>query len=130
MPYQYKDGIDYTSADLDVDFDYGDNGIICSINGYFMPRNVDIEKTMDNISKKCPSAVYTDRLYQWDHKKYDALRKKHFNDISQYWSGANPSTVSAFLSDYFGKPVKVQAIAHQENRSNGYPVWIIWYKET
>ena len=135
MTYQYKDGIDYIAPEVDVSHNYaGDyygEYTIMHISGVKSgkTKKPTVDETLDKLSKKCQHAVYSDRLYQWNPKKYDELRRKHFSDVSQYWSGSKPELIEAFLSDYLGQPIKLQALAHQENRSSGYPVWIMFYKE-
>ena len=73
--------------------------------------------------------VYSDRLFQWDSKKYNKLCKKHFGDESQYWSNREPQKIESFLRDYIGnKKIILCRIEQQENKSTGYPLWRIDYK--
>lgn len=72
--------------------------------------------------------VYSDRMSQWDYEKNDALKKKHFGNVSDYFSGRQPKDIEAYLSDYFGKPVKLILVMEYCNVSNGYPVWRFDYK--
>ncbi len=73
--------------------------------------------------------VYSDRLVQWDYKKYNELSKKHFGNEGQYWDNRGIKAIENFLSEYFDKPVKLQRILKGENRSNGYPFWVFGYDE-
>lgn len=76
------------------------------------------------------NSAYSDRLWQWDHKKHDELCQKHWGNRGQYWHERTPNEISAFLSDYFGKKCVVTKIMLYENVSSGYPVWnIFWVEE-
>jgi hypothetical protein len=72
------------------------------------------------------SAVYSDRLSQWDHDKFKSalgeLSRKHFNQFS-------PKDCSDFLSRYFGREVECVALAEECNVGNGYPLWIFWFRD-
>ena len=68
--------------------------------------------------------VYTDRLFQWDYKKHDALCIKHFGNRSQYWDHRNTDKIQAFLRDYFNMPDLVLCEVQEHcNQATGYPVW-------
>jgi hypothetical protein len=73
-------------------------------------------------------SVYTDRLWQWDHEKHDALCLKHFGNEGQYWNDRDPGKVSAFLSDYLGKPVALAAVWQYNHASSGFPIWLLFYR--
>ncbi len=45
------------------------------------------------------------------------------------WRSTGPKKLSAFMTDYLGKKVKVTALAEGCNVSNGYPYWIIWFRD-
>lgn len=86
----------------------------------------------DKTRERC-SVVYSDRLYQWDHDKAQRVRDKT-NDkfgIDRYgnWRKWNLETASYYLSLYWEKPIKVTAIAEECHLGNGFPLWIIWYKD-
>lgn len=80
-------------------------------------------------------AVYTDRMSQWDHDKYTRLWKEHCKDemnqqvINATYSIRNVpvDNLSAFMSAWEDKAVRVVALAEGCNQSNGYPYWIIWW---
>jgi hypothetical protein len=55
--------------------------------------------TFDN-GRKANDTVYSDRLFQWDHKKHDELCMKHFGNSGQYWDKREPENIEAFLRDY------------------------------
>jgi len=69
-------------------------------------------------------AVYSDRLYQWDHAKADAASRL-VGKGWRYWSEADAKT---FLDAYFGEPITPTAMAEGCNISSGYPYWIFWFK--
>jgi hypothetical protein len=73
------------------------------------------------------SAVYTDRLQQWDPDKYARLGQKHM--AGKRWDNATPEQVQAFMREYNDDP-DLRMVALQEccNVSNGYPIWILHYK--
>lgn len=72
--------------------------------------------------------VYSDRLFQWNYEKYNALCQKHFSDRSQYWSDRAPENIEAFLREYFDKPfLALQTIHLYTNNATGYPVWQFGY---
>jgi len=76
------------------------------------------------------TGVYSDRLSQWDHEKYNRLCKKHFGNIGQYWDKREPEKVEAFLRDYIGKQnLMLCNIVEYCNVATGYPVWYFGYKE-
>ena len=74
------------------------------------------------------NTVFSDRLLQWDFKKYDTLIQKHFGNEGQYFDNRSPKKIEAFLSDYFDKPnIKLIAIMKGANMANGYPYWIFHF---
>ncbi len=73
--------------------------------------------------------VYTDRLFQWDHKKHDSLCQEHFGDKKQYWDNRESKKIEKFLSDYFGRKIILIANIQYVNMSSGYPVWRLDYCE-
>lgn len=77
-----------------------------------------------DISAKGVQAVYSDRLWQWD---YDKCHKAHKTHLNCRFEQASPAQLSAFLSEYNGKPCTVVALAEGCNPSTGYPYYILWY---
>ena len=76
-------------------------------------------------------AVYSDRLYQWDHEKFDRLCKKHFGDIAQVFYSRSPEAVEAFLRDYLENPaIELELIMEGCNQATGFPVWVFYYRKT
>jgi hypothetical protein len=75
-------------------------------------------------------SVYTDRLYQFDYKKYNELCIKHFGNEGDYWGNRNPKRIEEFLRDWFEKPeLEIVLISEYCNQATGYPVWLLEYKE-
>lgn len=75
------------------------------------------------------SAVYSDRLWQWDDVKYNRCREEVFGDCSQSWDGKKPCDIEKFLSIYFQTVVKLQAIVKGCNAAYGSPYWAFLYEE-
>jgi hypothetical protein len=70
-------------------------------------------------------SCYSDRLMEWDFKKHNLLRLKHFGNEAQLtWNQDDPSKTEAFLRDYFNKPdLKLIRIIQYCNLASGYPCW-------
>ena len=69
--------------------------------------------------------VYSDRMRDWDAEKFrEALSK-----VKKRLSQLNQKEMSKFLSVYFDKKIEATALAEGCNVSNGYPYWILWFKE-
>lgn len=74
-------------------------------------------------------SVYTDRMYKWDSKKFDALCTEYFGNTSQYFDNRDPKKIEAFLSAYLDKDVILCEIIEYCDVSSGYPTWRLDYKE-
>jgi len=75
--------------------------------------------------------VYTDRIFQWDHKKHDTLCMKHFGDRGQYWYQRDTEKIEAFLRDYLDAPELVLCEVQEHcNQATGYPCWYFAYRKT
>lgn len=77
-------------------------------------------------SVKGDGADYSDRLWQWNYEKADRLWKEH---VGCRWDQASAAQLSAFMSAYHGRPLRVTALAEGCNIGNGYPYWIVWYRD-
>ena len=77
--------------------------------------------------KAAHDGLYSDRIWQWDHKKADACWAEHVGKIG--WRNVGQKRLTAFLSAYLGKPVTVTAQAEGCNVGNGYPYWIAWFTD-
>ncbi len=81
-------------------------------------------------NEEVDDVVYSDRLHQWDGKKYDELCKKHFGDEGQWFSGRTPESIEAFLRDYNNNQnIKLILIMQGCNVSSGYPFWTFHFKK-
>jgi hypothetical protein len=79
--------------------------------------------------EKGKSNVWSDRLSQWDTEKYNKCMKKVFdNESSLSLLPVEPNKIEKFLSLYFEKKIKLIGIA-EECKSNGYPVWQLFFEE-
>jgi hypothetical protein len=74
-------------------------------------------------NKEANSTIYSDRLLQWDYKKYNILSKKHFGNEGQIFYSRSPKKIEAFLKDWFSKDLKIIFIMEYCNVSNGFPYW-------
>lgn len=69
---------------------------------------------------------YSDRLVQWDSSKHAAA-----------WSKAQESRaprdsalfLEVYLTAYYSKPVEVVHVVAGVNHSNGYPYWVVGWRE-
>lgn len=78
---------------------------------------------------KPTATVYSDRLFQWDHKKYDELCLKHWDNRGQYFDCRTGEEIEAFLRDYIGEQKLILCrIEQHENKSTGYPLWRFDYR--
>lgn len=80
--------------------------------------------------KKTDEIVYSDRLIEWDHEKFDKCCKAIWGNTIQSFDMRNPVTIEAFLSMYLEKIVTLTGIEKCCNVSNGYPIWIFYYRES
>lgn len=82
----------------------------------------------DDFNKERCHAVYSDRLYQWDHKKYSKCCQEVFKNEGQAFDSRNPATIERFLGMYLDKEIKLAAIMQGCNQSSGFPYWIFFYE--
>jgi len=75
------------------------------------------------------TAVYSDRLYQWDYKKFNSCCQEVFGDTGQYFDNRKPEDIERFLSLYLGTNVKLTAIQKECNVSSGFPLWVFFYEQ-
>ena len=71
-------------------------------------------------------AAYSDRMEMWDYEKYHQLWKEH---VGAHFTQAGKARMTAFMSGYWGRKVECTAMAEGCNVSNGYPYYIVWWKE-
>lgn len=83
----------------------------------------------NNYNKGKSNTVYSDRLYQWDYKKYNKCCREIWGNEEQYFSSRRPKDIEKFLSKYFNKEIKLTVIMQGVNACKGYPYWIFYYEE-
>ncbi len=74
------------------------------------------------------NTVYSDRLLQWDYKKFEECCMDVWGNHRQGFNDRTPEDIEKFLCKYFGKEVKLTVIMECCNVSNGYPIWIFYYE--
>lgn len=122
--YEYDDGyIKYQFVDLD--------GNPIKRTPFTHPYNYDeyvIWKDKD-FDEKIHSAVYSDRLYQWDYEKYNKCCHEVFKVKGQHFGKADPKNIEKFLSMYFDKDIKLKAVTQGCNQADGNAYWVFFYEE-
>lgn len=85
----------------------------------------------DRESTKDCNAVYDDRMRQWNLDAFRDAKSRAFGSSNgDYWMRyASPHQMSDFMSIYYGKPIRVYGIAEGCRPDNGYPYWIVYFKE-
>lgn len=79
--------------------------------------------------KEATTAVYSDRIRQWDYQKTKDLEKKYFKDTGDYYTNRNSSDIQSYLRERFDSPdLKLIYMLQGCNVSNGYPYWIFGFK--
>ena len=81
-------------------------------------------------NRKCNNSVYTDRMSQWDYKKFEETGLKVFGDKGSlgWFNTGNGKKVEQFLRKYNGdNSLELTRIVEYCNVSNGYPVWRLDY---
>jgi len=74
--------------------------------------------------KEMNHTLYSDRLKQHHHEKWDELCKKHFGNSGDYFDNRTPTAIEAFIRELLDKPnYQLGLIMEYCNVSNGYPVW-------
>jgi hypothetical protein len=79
----------------------------------------------EGISRKSVGAVYSDRLFQEDWKKMERLSKEH---LGCRFEQAGAEKLGAFLTAWWGKPIRVVALSEGCNAATQYPYWVMWYE--
>lgn len=82
----------------------------------------------DYDKEKISNVVYSDRLWEWDSKKYNECCQEVWNNHGQYFYNREPEDIERFLSKYFRRNIKLTVILEGCNVSNGYPVWVFYYE--
>jgi len=120
---------------------YSSNGDLISDSEYIDLEGNPIEKTpithpysfelhitygKPNLPKgMVTDSAYTDRLSQWDYKKYDKCCKSVFGNKTPYWDSRKTEDIEKFLKLYFNDDtLKLIRISKCCNVSNGFPLWL------
>jgi len=78
-------------------------------------------------SHKGAVAVYSDRLWQWDNKKFDRSMKDA-GLRGQIYYDASEEQVEDFLRRYYDdQGLLLEAIGEGCNFGIGYPYWVFWF---
>lgn len=77
--------------------------------------------------EKTKHSVYSDRMLEWDSKKFNAACQAVWGNHGQCFDGRTPGEIQRFLSLYFGHDVVLTGIEKACNWANGYPCWIFCY---
>ena len=83
----------------------------------------------ETFDAKNHSAVYSDRLMQWDYTKFTKCCKEVFKNESQLFSQRDPKEIEKFLCMYFDKKVRLTAITQGCNQASGFPYWVFYFEE-
>jgi hypothetical protein len=87
-----------------------------SYNGYIVYRG--------GPNSKVRMTLWSDRLRQEDHKKYDELCQKHFGNTGHYFHNRNVEDTEAFLREFTNEPkLKIMYIMQCCNHTSGEPLW-------
>lgn len=82
-------------------------------------------------NKEANGTIYSDRLLQWDYKKYNELSKKHFGNEGQIFYDRQPKQIEAFLRDWTGdENLRLILVMEYCNVSSGYPLWRFDYAKS
>ena len=84
----------------------------------------------ENYTKEKPySGVYSDRLFQWNHDKYNDCCQKVFKNKGQDFSKRESYEIEEFLRLYLNeKDLKLIAVLQGCNIATGYPYWVFLYR--
>ena len=83
----------------------------------------------EDFDKEKYSAVYSDRLWQWNYEKYNKCCQTVFKNKGQMFDNREPKEIEEFLIMYFDKKIKLTAVIKGCNLSTGYPYWIFIYED-
>lgn len=74
--------------------------------------------------------VYSDRLRQSDHAKFDECCMAVWKSDGQQFYDRSPEQIEKFLRLYFGDDqLKLTGVEQECNVSNGYPYWIFFFRK-
>lgn len=74
--------------------------------------------------------AYSDRMYTWDHEKFDRSHERVFKNKGQFFGSSQPHEIEAFLRFYYDNPALVLTDVYQCcNQSSGYPLWFFRWND-
>lgn len=87
-------------------------------------QKVDGMNLVYNSGKESKESVYSDRLWQWDHEKYNRCCREVWGNEGQSFYGRSPEDIEKFLRLYLERnDVILCRILQDENHSDGFPYW-------
>lgn len=112
-------------------------------SAYFDLKGNPVERTMEkypysydpfvvwkkDYNEKNSRNVYSDRLVQWNHEKFNEACLNVWGNKQQVFHNRKPKDIEKFLINYLDKNIKLTAITEGCNVSNGYPFWVFYYEE-
>ena len=86
-------------------------------------------KEREELLKNCDSThVYSDRLYQWDYKKYNRITNAIWDRPQQNFCGSSPKDIEKMLRLYYeNDDIILYRIVEGCNPSNGFPYWVFGF---
>ncbi|MCK9542639.1 MAG: hypothetical protein M0R03_11490 [Novosphingobium sp.] len=91
------------------------------------PYNYDTFIIWHDKYKKYKGAVYTDRLFQEDHKKTEELCTKH---LKSRWELCEKDELTNFMREWMSdNTIEVIALAETCHAQSGHPIHIIFYNQ-
>lgn len=81
-------------------------------------------------SHKKASAVYSNRMWEWDNKKFDTAMKES-GGRGQRFDQMDASVIQKFLRLYYGDDgLVLEAVGEGANQATGYPYWVFWFTKS
>lgn len=78
--------------------------------------------------KETDTIVYSDRLYQWNSKKFNDSYGSLWGSNGQSFSNKSPEEIEKFLSLYYGDNIILTGIEYTCNFSTGFPIWVFYFR--
>lgn len=98
---------------------------------YSHPYNYDefVQWKSSDFNSHKDSGVYSDRLMQWDLKKYEKCCKEAFGNSGHGFHSRQPKNIEKFLTLYLEEEVVLTAIIQGCYWTNGFPYWAFYYRK-
>lgn len=125
-----KDGMAVITFDALHGVDFDGNPVRRSMREYPYSYDEFVVWKSDDYKRSADNhTVCSDRMYQWDYKKYNKCCREVWGNEGQYFDNRSREDIERFLQLYFGHDLKLVAIAQACNASNGYPYWTFYLRE-